>query len=449
MTALANRRTQMVVIENFGTCNMRCAYCFPEHMWSRDGHGGRMSEETLRETLERAFDGPSPLPVDVHFAGGEPLLAGRAWFETAIALAHDAARRHGKDVTFSMQTNATMVTPDLARFLADHHVRVGVSLDGDSSINEVTRGHTDETLAGLRLLAEAFGQPPGIIVTVTRSNALRMHDVVSHLESLDVAMFRANQMGATASWNVDAAPRAEEWAATRQTLVEEMAARDGRIMEFNVTKSVTKLIASLLGGADAFDAPRGCCAMRCPAGTELMYFDRRGDAYPCPRSTVTPEARVAHVSDADFDERWDAVGAQLDTLMSVPDGCARCPARLVCDYGCHAFNVAEGNFFEVNCDASKSFFSWVTEHLDAVARVYLLGRWREQQRAAGDRDAVRRGVVLPAAQIGALTSSLRRALDEHLSGPGVDLQGLERRYGWRDDLVPLYQITRRRVGADR
>lgn len=448
MTVTAHRRTQMVVIENFASCNMRCAYCFPEHMWSRDGHGGAMHEDVLRESLERAFDNPSHDPVDVHFAGGEPLLAGRAWLESALAIARDAARRHGKDVTFSMQTNATMVTEDLARFLADHCVRVGVSLDGDDSVNEVTRGHTSQTREGFRLLTEAFGQAPGVIVTVTRANALRMESVIAHLESLDVAMFRANQMGATASWNVASAPRAEEWAAARQTIVREMAARQGRIMEYNVTRSITKLVGALVGDVDPFSLPRGCCAMRCPAGSELMYFDRRGDAYPCPRATVTPTARAANAADRDFDQLWDAAVKGLDTLMEVPDGCARCPAQLVCDYGCHAFNVAEGNYFEVNCDASKTFFGWVADNVEAVARVFLLGRWREQQRAANDREAVRRGVSLPAAQVSVLTSRLERALAAHLAAPDVDVEGLALRYGWRDDLVPSLSIRRRRVAAE-
>jgi len=446
-TLPTRRRTQMVVIENFGSCNMRCAYCFPEHMWSRDGHGGVMHDDTLRDSLERAFEAPSPEPVDIHLAGGEPLLAGRRWLEAAFALARDAARRHGKDVTFSMQTNATMVTPDLAQLLADNRVRVGVSLDGDESINEAVRGHTAQTREGFRLLTEAYGETPGVIVTVTRVNALRMAEVVAHLESMDVALFRANQMGATASWNVAAAPRSEEWAAARQTIVEETAARDGRILEFNTSQSVTKLVSALLGGLDPFGAPRGCCAMRCPAGTELMYFDRRGDAYPCPRSTVTPEARVAHVADPEFDELWDAALDRLDAKMKVPESCTGCPAQVACDYGCHAFNVAEGNFFEVNCDASKTFFGWAQDHLDTVARVFLLGRVREQHRATGDREAVRQGVTLPAAQVAALTSQLERGLTAHLATPGIDPSRLEQRYGWRDDLVPLLQITRRRVEA--
>lgn len=446
MTA-TQRRTRMVVLENFGSCNMRCAYCFPEHMWSREGHTGRMSSETLRQTLERAFDTPSPEPVELHLAGGEPLLAGRDWLEEAFAVAREIARRHGKGVSFSMQSNATMVTPELARFLADNQVTIGVSLDGDEDINEATRGHTADTLRGLRLLTEAFGRPPGVIVTVTRANALRMDEVIAHLDGLGIAMFRANQMGATASWNVASAPRAEEWAATRAAVVQGVVDRRGRIMEFNADREIGKFVGALLGGVDPFSGSHGCCAARCPAGSELIYFDRRGDAYPCPRSTVTPAARTAHASDDDFERRWQEMLAGLDDAMAVPDECASCPAQVVCDYGCHAFNIAEGNFFEVNCDASKTVYGWASEHLEMVARFYLLAQWRTQQRVSGGYLASRAGVDLPARQVTALTTSLERALDRHRAAPGLDPGGLDRRYGWRADLVPTLPITRRRVAA--
>ncbi len=447
MTATVQRRTRMVVLENFGTCNLRCAYCFPEHMWSRDGHGGRMSQETLRQTLERAFDSPSPEPVDVHLAGGEPLLAGRDWLEAAFAIARETARQHGKGVSFSMQTNATLVTPELARFLADNGVTVGISLDGDETINESTRGHTEETLRGLRLLTEALGRPPGVIVTVTRANALRMDAVIAQLDELGIALFRANQMGATASWNVASAPRAEEWAAARATVVQEVADRQGRIMEFNTDREITKFVGALLGGVDPFSGSHGCCAVRCPAGTELIYFDRRGDAYPCPRSTVTPAARTAHAADDDFERRWEEMLAGLDARMAVPDACQSCPAQVICDYGCHAFNIAEGNFFEVNCDASKTFYGWAAGHLEVVSRFYLLSQWRARQRATGGYPASRAGITPPVRQISALAASLERALDRHRTAPGLDPDALNRRYGWREELVPTLQITRRRVAA--
>jgi sulfatase maturation enzyme AslB (radical SAM superfamily) len=66
-------------------------------MWSRQGHSAAMSQETLRGTLELAFDTPETEPVDVRFAGGEPLLAGRDWLETAFTITREGVLRldHG------------------------------------------------------------------------------------------------------------------------------------------------------------------------------------------------------------------------------------------------------------------------------------------------------------------------------------------------------------------
>jgi radical SAM protein with 4Fe4S-binding SPASM domain len=314
-------------------------------------------------------------------------------------------------------------------------------------INEAARGNTDRTLVGLRHLSEAMGRMPGIIVTVTRCNALRMREVVDYLDGLGVALFRANQMGATASWNVHAAPRAEEWAQARQDILAEVAARRGRIMEFNLSQAVTKFVRSLLHGVSPFRAGVGCCDLRCPAGRQLLYFDQRGVAYPCPRANVTAGARIAHYAAADFEARWDERIGQLDAGMALPEECARCPAQLLCDYGCHAFNDAQGNFFEVNCDATKDYFRWATAHLEDVARVAAYLAWRDQLKAADDYDSLRPGTDLAPALVSGLADRLRRRLDERLSEPDLTPETLDRRYGWNHGLVPVAVIDRQRVSA--
>ncbi len=439
--------TRMVVIENFGTCNMRCTYCFPEHMWQRQGHKGAMSHDTYRGILERALSATTAETVDVHMAGGEPLLAGRPWLERAFCTAREIADRQGKTVTFSMQTNATLVTSELAEFLVENEVTVGVSLDGDETINEEVRGHTGRTVAGFRRLRAALGRSPGVIVTVTRCNALRMAEVIAYLDSLDVALFRANQMGATASWNAHSAPRAEEWAAARRTIFEEVGARRGRMMEFNLAQTITKLARTLEEGVSSFTSQAGCCALRCPAGRELLYFDQKGDSYPCPRANVTPQARITHYADPDALERWGAAERALDAAMEIPSTCSHCPAQVVCDYGCHAFNVAQGNFFEVNCDATKNFFDYLRSRLDHAARVLYFVRWREHQKAVDDYDAVRRGVHVPPDALADLTARLGSRLADHLERSDVDLARLESRYGWREDLVPVAIVDRPRISA--
>jgi uncharacterized protein len=435
----------MVVIENFGSCNLRCAYCFPEHMWARQGHSPTISEETYRGILERTFSTTTAEAVDIHFAGGEPLLAGEEWLLGAMRLGRDIAARHEKGATFSLLTNATLVTRELARVLAENGAHVGVSLDGDAEINEETRGGTGRALRGFRYLAEAYGRPPGVIVTVTRCNARRMREVVGFLDGLGVTLFRANQMGATASWSEHAAPRAEEWAAAREDVLEEIASRRGRIMEHNLSQTVSKLVHSLLEGSSPFEVLGGCCASRCAAGRNLAYFDQRGNAYPCPRSNITPEARIGHYADEDFDARWHETGRELDVAMSIPSECRRCPAQLVCDYGCHAFNVAQGNFFEVNCDATKDYFVWLQDRFEDVVRIYLYLGWRERLKARDDAGALEGGVDLPARLVSELADRLRWRLAERLSSPELSSETLERRYGWRQTLVPVGALTRPRV----
>lgn len=435
-------RAELVVIENFGSCNLRCAYCFPEHMWARRGHQSVISEEAYRGILELTCSATTAETVHVRFAGGEPLLAGQEWLEAAIATGREIAARHGHGIAFSLQTNATRLTPDLARLLVAEEVDVGISLDGGAEINEQTRGETEATLRGFHALAEALGRPPGIIVTVTRCNARRMREVIAFLEQLGVLHFRANQMGATASWNVHTAPRAEEWATARRDVFEEIVARRGALMEFNLAQGVQKLVRSLLERSSPFGGANGCGSARCAAGRALLYFDRAGTAYPCPRSTVSPDAAIGSYTDADFGASWDAAALELDEAMAVPFDCRSCPAQLLCDYGCHAFNAARGNFFEVNCDTTKEHFEWLAERLDDVARVYLYVQWRRQMREAGDLDGVRRGVELPAGAVEELAALLGERLAERTAelDPGV----LERRYGWRDDLVPAADLTRAR-----
>ncbi|MGY1707508.1 radical SAM protein [Geodermatophilus sp. SYSU D00697] len=442
--------TRMAVIENFGTCNMRCTYCFPEHMWQREGHHGVISQDTYVAALHQVFSSTSADSVDLHLAGGEPLLAGQAWLADAFTTARDVASAYRRRVTFSLQTNATMVTEELAAFLAANGVTVGVSLDGDRVINEAVRGSTDRTLAGFARLREAYGgRSPGVIVTVTRCNARRMPEVIAYLDNLDVVLFRANQMGATASWNEHAAPRAEEWAAAKQAIAGDLAQRRGRLMEFNLAQAVTKMVTALLHDAPAFQVQQGCCALRCPAGRELVYFDRQGNAYPCPRANVTPSARIGHVSDLDFELRWEDAARALDLAMQAPQECRACPAQVVCDYGCHAFNQARGNFFEVNCDATKDYYRYLRSHLEETARLFLLVSWREQQKAHGRYEAVRAGIDLPEAAVIELATELDRRLDERAAAPGIDPEVLDRRYGWRRTEVPLAVLDRPRVDGRR
>jgi uncharacterized protein len=441
---MLQKSVRQIVIENFGSCNMRCTYCFPEHMWQREGRFNAMSEEMYKGILERVFPqiSSSSTSVDIHLAGGEPLLAGQSWLEMAFRTAREIADRYNKQVTFSLQTNATLVTPELAQFLANNKATVGVSLDGSVEINELTRGKSDKTLRGFQLLREAIGRSPGVIVTVTKCNARRMHEVVDYLDSLGVALFRANQMGATASWNAHSAPDAEDWFIARRDIFKEIVARRGRIMEHNLAHAIPKFVRTLLNDVSPFNTGCGCWDMRCPAGQQLMYFDQKGSAYPCPRANVTADSSIGHYAAEDFELLWDERLQQLDAAMTTAPDCKQCPAQFVCDYGCYAFNVASGNFFEVNCDATKDYFQWISSHLKDVAQIFLYISWRKQLKEIDDYESVKNGIFSPLNSVSSLVETLNQKLVERLSRKDIVSQVLNQRYShYYKELTTSFTIS--------
>lgn len=111
-------------------CNLFCDYCFyrktAEEYPEESRH--RMDEETL-ETLVRKAQEYSSRAVAYMWQGGEPTLMGLDFYKRAIEI----QQRHtkpGQTVSNTLQTNGILIDDDWARFLAENHFLVGLSLDG-------------------------------------------------------------------------------------------------------------------------------------------------------------------------------------------------------------------------------------------------------------------------------------------------------------------------------
>ncbi len=145
-------------------CNLRCDYC---HDWRAAGH--TMSLPVLARLTAQALKDSDRVEFIWH--GGEPLLAGRSFFERAMAL-QDALAGPDQRVRNTLQTNATRLDPAWCRFLADNLFAVGVSLDGPQPIHDrhrvrvSGRGSFAAVERGIRLLRE-HGVAPGVLVVLT------------------------------------------------------------------------------------------------------------------------------------------------------------------------------------------------------------------------------------------------------------------------------------------
>lgn len=119
-------------------CNLRCGYCYQNAKNPR-----RMNFQTLRRALDLALRSLRR-EVEFVFLGGEPLLE-----FPMIRRAVDYVQWRNRDrprVTFGISTNGTLVTKEIASFLAENRFDTQLSFDGLREAQDIRGYGTFEKL---------------------------------------------------------------------------------------------------------------------------------------------------------------------------------------------------------------------------------------------------------------------------------------------------------------
>jgi len=173
-------------------CNIDCDYCYVYHHvdqgWRQQPF--RMHLDTAAQLGRRieehaAKHGLSSVEVVIH--GGEPLVVGASFLRQWCEMVQLQAK--GTTICFAMQTNGTLFDESALEFCLAWDVKVGLSLDGPRSVNDLHRlDHNglstfNAVERALRLLSEGEGRRiwSGFLSVIDiRSNPL---EVYSYLRS--------------------------------------------------------------------------------------------------------------------------------------------------------------------------------------------------------------------------------------------------------------------------
>lgn len=158
--APAGRAVSVVQMVLANHCNLRCTYCFEgTDSGTAPRRGGSFMKPDQAVawlgnvvTLARAAGRPG---LAVQFFGGEPMLS---WTTMCRVLEHFGnGAAHDLALSYSVVTNATLITDEIAEVLAEHGVTVMVSVDSpDSGARRLANGGSSASLArrGIEILAD-------------------------------------------------------------------------------------------------------------------------------------------------------------------------------------------------------------------------------------------------------------------------------------------------------
>ena len=124
-------------------CNLACRYCYSIRPCVTQS-SKQIEQAVIKALISQYMDYISDTGLAViSWQGGEPTLMGLDFFKKVVEFQLKYAPP-GASISNGLQTNATMITEDFARFFGEYKFLLGVSLDGPERFHDFYR----KTLGG-------------------------------------------------------------------------------------------------------------------------------------------------------------------------------------------------------------------------------------------------------------------------------------------------------------
>lgn len=317
---IGSNAIRMLIMGLTGKCNFSCIYCYAnEH--PQECMDFIVAQKAL------ALASASGQPFVLQFSGGEPLLA----FDSLKKIVLYVEEKRLPAI-LQIQTNASLMDRDKAIFLRDHHVGVGVSLDGRPSQNDSMRqlpeggGTSRMVMAGISALAAA-GVEVGVTCVVAQSNVRELAGIVEtayylgNVRKIGFDLLRAQGRGKA----VKPAEKIEVSTALQQVLstADRLAQQTGKTLIFPHRERVESLYGRCTGAFAHCHAMNG----------EAVFVNASGELFACASLAGFPEFRLGHVDTGIEAARMDRIAEIIRDSMSF---CMTCEHFFLCGGGCFA-----------------------------------------------------------------------------------------------------------------
>ncbi len=354
-------------------CNLACPYCLAGANSSMPS----MNWEIGKKTIDLAFGMTGSRTLAFEFAGGEPFLQFVLMQRlTDYILNHPF--RLGRKLFLSVQTNATILNAERVEWLKQNDIRVGISVDGVASSQNLGRPQVNGKpsfpllMNGIELL-QKHGVSFGALVVLNRHNADSPEQLAEFLLRNRIHGFRLNPVvyigDARKNWNQVGLTQEEVIAYVRR-MIRHIAAERHMLLEDNVR--------SMLDFLTSKQRRTRCMRSMCGAGDTFQAVAANGDIYPCGRGTQSPGLKLGNIFDEGLKSLSEpAMGNEFirqirERRPHLLEDCRVCQYRQMCQSGCSAQAYERhGNIYRKTpeCSFYKTLYPYLMRWLsfDAAA----------------------------------------------------------------------------------
>ncbi len=325
-------------------CNLACSYCYI----------GKKQQTISYNTAEKVVDcvyqnTPLDQDIDIGFFGGEPLLA-MDTLKQVTDIVYSHSEYDAERVVLHVVSNGTLFSDDIAAYLEEYNIGLGISCDGPPHIQDQHRRFTTGQGSGAiveRNITEALKWFPLMPVNAVFSPKTLEYLplTLDYLVELGVKNIHLNQ-DIAASWK-------EEHAAMLDDILQQIADRylqyyrEGNPRYISLIDS--KITVLLRGGYK----PEEKCSM----GVGELAFGTTGNVYLCERLVGSDDGGAHCIGNVH--QGFKPIGCSALLIVSLLNReCQDCSLNTYCMNWCGCTNFSSTkNYNKVNhftCAAEKA-----------------------------------------------------------------------------------------------
>lgn len=303
------------------TCNLKCLHCYQEHHCPVQLEYGKLiiiynQFKDLLKVLN--------MKGHINLTGGEPLC------NPYLFKILDLIKEDSDLITFSLLTNGTLVTPEIAKRLKSYNpYYVQVSLEGGKKTNDYIRGKgTYEKIAKGIINLKKYDIYTSISFTATNLNYKEFPKVIKYARKYHVDNVWSDRyipLGGSEDKNLSL-----NYEETREYLEIMATERKKLIKKKNNHTSISMYRALQFQMTNDF-------AYGCTAGDTLLTVMENGDLVPCRRMPIV----VGNLFENDMSSLYFNSPILKDLRKNtIPDECRDCEASETCHGGLKCLTYA-------------------------------------------------------------------------------------------------------------
>lgn len=375
-------------------CNLDCDYCFyleKEHTIkspSRKKPSYMMSDDVLRSYIKNYIVSQPGPEVEFAWQGGEPTMAGLAFFEKALALQERFSG--GKRIRNSLQTNGVLLDDKWCQFLKQNNFLVGLSIDGPEELHNAYRV-TNTGQPTFKIVMRAVEllhkhkvdfntltvvnninvNYPVEVYEFLKSTGSTFHQYIPVIESKScqgIGNIRTVNIGASTESLLPFSVDAEAYGHFMNTIFDSWVRND-------VGQIYIQMFESALAAWAGYQP--SLCIFQKTCG-DAMVIEQNGDIYSCDHyvyndhkigNVVTDKLSKVHGS-----KKQNKFGRNKANLSSM---CTDCLYVVACNGGCPKHRLVSdenGAPHNVLCPGYKKIFSHIDAYMQYMAKEIRQGR---------------------------------------------------------------------------